>query len=63
MADELNRLAGYRISPAPRLALYDFKSAKTNNMKSFAFLQVALDEIKQQIDQTQRIAICQAAVT
>jgi hypothetical protein len=63
VSGELYRLAGDWISPAPWLAIYHFEGTEANDVNALAFLQMALDDIKQQIDQTKRITICPAAVT
>src|SRR5712691_12665589 len=63
MTGEFNRLTGDGISSAPRFAIHDFEGAKTDYVNPLAFLELALDDLNQQIDQTQRIAIRQAAVT
>jgi hypothetical protein len=63
MSGKLYRLTGDWISPAPRFAIHHFECSEANDLDTLTFLQPALDDIKQQIDQTKRIAICQAAVT
>lgn len=62
MAGKVNRLAGDRISPAPGLAADDFQCAEPDYVNALTVLEMSFDDIKQQIDQTHRIAICQAAV-
>jgi len=46
------RFTGDRISPAPWFAIHDFERPETNYVNTLAFPKVALDDIKQQIDQT-----------
>ena len=63
VSSKFYRFTGDRISPAPWFAIHDFEGAEPNYVNALAFLKVELDDIKQQVDQTQRLAICQAAVT
>jgi hypothetical protein len=52
VADEFNGFTGDGISSSPGFAMHDFEGAETDYVNTLAFLEVALDDIKQQIDQT-----------
>ncbi len=56
------RLTGDGISSAPGLTTDNFERAEPYDVNALAFTKMALDDVKQQIDQTQRVATSQAAL-